>query len=148
MQWCQHLEADYGMDPQIWQSLDGPSETFYLLFLKMIKYQIKGHIWKCIFIDISLLAIIMLDWIYNTFVQNTSTLFLFFFYWLSYLFTFQMLPHFLVFSLQTPYAITHTCFYKGTPSPTNPLLPLPLHTPMLGNWVSTLPRTSPLFPAR
>jgi hypothetical protein len=25
MQWCQHLEADYGMDPQIWQSLDGPS---------------------------------------------------------------------------------------------------------------------------
>ena len=25
MQWCQHLEADYGMDPCIWQSLDGPS---------------------------------------------------------------------------------------------------------------------------
>jgi hypothetical protein len=25
MQWCQHLEADYGMDPWIWQSLDGPS---------------------------------------------------------------------------------------------------------------------------
>jgi hypothetical protein len=25
MQWCQCLEADYGMDPQIWQSLDGPS---------------------------------------------------------------------------------------------------------------------------
>jgi len=25
MQWCQHLEADYGMDPQIWQSLDGPA---------------------------------------------------------------------------------------------------------------------------
>ena len=24
MQWCQHLEADYGMDPQIWQSLEGP----------------------------------------------------------------------------------------------------------------------------
>ena len=24
MQWCQHLEADYGMDPQVWQSLDGP----------------------------------------------------------------------------------------------------------------------------
>jgi hypothetical protein len=21
MQWCQHLEADYGMDPWIWQSL-------------------------------------------------------------------------------------------------------------------------------
>ena len=28
MQWCQHLEADYGMDPRIWQSLHGPS--FYL----------------------------------------------------------------------------------------------------------------------
>jgi hypothetical protein len=25
MQWCQRLEADYGMDPWIWQSLDDPS---------------------------------------------------------------------------------------------------------------------------
>jgi hypothetical protein len=25
MQCCQRLEADYGMDPQVWQSLDGPS---------------------------------------------------------------------------------------------------------------------------
>jgi hypothetical protein len=25
MQWCQHLEADHGMDLWIWQSLDGPS---------------------------------------------------------------------------------------------------------------------------
>jgi hypothetical protein len=25
MQWCHHLEANYGMDPCIWQSLDGPS---------------------------------------------------------------------------------------------------------------------------
>jgi hypothetical protein len=25
VQWCQRLEADYGMDPRIWQSLDGPS---------------------------------------------------------------------------------------------------------------------------
>jgi hypothetical protein len=25
MQWYQRLEADYGMDPWIWQSLDGPS---------------------------------------------------------------------------------------------------------------------------
>ena len=25
MQWCQLLEADYGVDPRIWQSLDGPS---------------------------------------------------------------------------------------------------------------------------
>jgi hypothetical protein len=25
MQWCQRLEADYGMDPRIWQFLDGPS---------------------------------------------------------------------------------------------------------------------------
>jgi hypothetical protein len=24
MQWCQRLEADYGVDPWIWQSLDGP----------------------------------------------------------------------------------------------------------------------------
>jgi hypothetical protein len=25
MQWCQRLEADYEMDSQIWQSLEGPS---------------------------------------------------------------------------------------------------------------------------
>jgi hypothetical protein len=25
MQWCQRLEADYGVNPWIWQSLDGPS---------------------------------------------------------------------------------------------------------------------------
>jgi hypothetical protein len=25
MQWCQRLEADYGMDPPVWQSLDDPS---------------------------------------------------------------------------------------------------------------------------
>jgi hypothetical protein len=25
MQWGQRLEADYGMDPRVWQSLDGPS---------------------------------------------------------------------------------------------------------------------------
>ena len=25
MQWCQRLEADYGMDPRVWQPLDGPS---------------------------------------------------------------------------------------------------------------------------
>jgi hypothetical protein len=24
MEWCQRLEADYGMDPWVWQSLDGP----------------------------------------------------------------------------------------------------------------------------
>ena len=25
MQWCHRLEVDYGMDSQVWQSLDGPS---------------------------------------------------------------------------------------------------------------------------
>jgi hypothetical protein len=28
MQWCQRLDADYGVDPWLWQSLHGPS--FYL----------------------------------------------------------------------------------------------------------------------
>ena len=28
MQWCQRLEADYGVDPWIWQSLDGHPEFF------------------------------------------------------------------------------------------------------------------------
>ena len=25
MQWCQRLDADYGVDPWLWQSLHGPS---------------------------------------------------------------------------------------------------------------------------
>jgi hypothetical protein len=29
MQWCQHLVPDYGMNPWVWQSLDGPS--FHLI---------------------------------------------------------------------------------------------------------------------
>jgi hypothetical protein len=37
MQWCQRLDADYGVDPWIWQSLHGPS----LFVLKsMLKYSI------------------------------------------------------------------------------------------------------------
>jgi hypothetical protein len=32
MQWYQRLEADYGMDPQIWQSLDSP---FFCLSSKL-----------------------------------------------------------------------------------------------------------------
>jgi hypothetical protein len=32
MQWCQRLEADYGMDPQEWQSHDG---TFFRLSSKL-----------------------------------------------------------------------------------------------------------------
>jgi hypothetical protein len=29
MQWCQRLEADYGVDPWIWQSLDGQDGSFH-----------------------------------------------------------------------------------------------------------------------
>jgi hypothetical protein len=25
VQWCQHLEANYGIDPRVWQPIDGPS---------------------------------------------------------------------------------------------------------------------------
>lgn len=55
----------------------GESEMFYLLFLRIIKLQIKGHIWKCIFMNMVLFAISMLAQIYNKFVQNSPTLFLF-----------------------------------------------------------------------
>jgi hypothetical protein len=34
MQWCQRLEADYGMNPGIWQSLDGPS------------FRLSSKLWK------------------------------------------------------------------------------------------------------
>jgi hypothetical protein len=35
MQWCQHFEADYGMDPRVWQSLDGPSFVSALNFVSV-----------------------------------------------------------------------------------------------------------------
>jgi hypothetical protein len=41
MQWCQHLEADYGVDPWIWQSLDGPSKA---LFFKQLKCTLEFEI--------------------------------------------------------------------------------------------------------
>jgi hypothetical protein len=41
MQWCQRLEADYGMDPQVWQSLDGPSFHLRLGFLTKVLWQIS-----------------------------------------------------------------------------------------------------------
>jgi hypothetical protein len=30
MQWCKYLEADYGMDPWVWQSLVVHPETIFL----------------------------------------------------------------------------------------------------------------------
>jgi hypothetical protein len=36
MQWCQHLEADYGMYPWIWQSLDGPFAACFKVIKQMI----------------------------------------------------------------------------------------------------------------
>ena len=45
MQWCQLLEADYGMDPWIWQSLDGTPELFTLAAY-VSKDGLVGHHWK------------------------------------------------------------------------------------------------------
>ena len=39
MQWCQRLEADYGMDPQVWQSLDSLNKHSKL---RKAKYKIYG----------------------------------------------------------------------------------------------------------
>jgi hypothetical protein len=41
MQWCHRLEANYGMDPWIWQSLDGPSfcsetESYYVAHTELV----------------------------------------------------------------------------------------------------------------
>jgi len=48
-----------------------------------------------------------------------------FFYWIFYLLTFQMLSHFLVFPLETPYLILLPhCFYEGAPSPPYSCLPI------------------------
>jgi hypothetical protein len=44
MQWCQHLEADYWMDPWIWQSLDDPS--FRLSSKLCLCNSVQGCIFK------------------------------------------------------------------------------------------------------
>jgi hypothetical protein len=41
MQWCQRLEADYGMDPWIWQSLVGPS--FRAFFYCVMDTSLRGQ---------------------------------------------------------------------------------------------------------
>jgi hypothetical protein len=52
MQWCHRLEANYGMDPWIWQSLDGQhyelTSTPELLTLAayVSKDGLVGHHWK------------------------------------------------------------------------------------------------------
>jgi hypothetical protein len=38
MQWCQRLEADYGVDPWIWQSLDG-----WISFMQQNLEDITGY---------------------------------------------------------------------------------------------------------
>jgi hypothetical protein len=66
MQWCQCLEADYGMDPWIWQSLDGPSfcnlgsfiKRLLLVFVMMI---VKAVVPKCFSIGITIANILTKD---------------------------------------------------------------------------------------
>jgi hypothetical protein len=52
MQWSQRLEGDYGMDPWIWQSLDGPSFhhssklcLLYPVFNRVILFSASGWEW-------------------------------------------------------------------------------------------------------
>jgi hypothetical protein len=42
MQWCQRLEADYGMEPCIWQALDGPKITFFFFFRDRVSLYSPG----------------------------------------------------------------------------------------------------------
>jgi hypothetical protein len=79
MQWCQRLDADYGVDPWLWQSLHGPSfldltaQTIAVLFRKFspmpislrlfpifssISFSFSGFMWS---------SLIHLDW---SFVQG------------------------------------------------------------------------------
>ena len=71
------------------------------------------------------------------------------FYWLFYLFTFQILSLLLVFSQQTPYPYSYPLLLWGC-SPTNLPTPtsLPYHSPMVGHQAFTGPSTSPPPDAR
>jgi hypothetical protein len=46
MQWCQRLEADYGIDPWIWQSLDGPPFPSFILTILFCHYNAEFNIKK------------------------------------------------------------------------------------------------------
>ena len=66
MQWCQRLEADYGMDPQVWQSLDGPSfhlscklclcNSFHGCFVFNSKKGKSAHTLVFIFLEVHVFA--------------------------------------------------------------------------------------------
>ena len=57
MQWCQRLDADYGVDPWIWQSLDGPSfhlssklclcNSFHGCFVPKLRLFLYKIFWLC-----------------------------------------------------------------------------------------------------
>ena len=88
--------------------------------------------------------------------------FLLFFYWIFYLFTFQMLSPFPVSHLQIPYLSPLPHFYEGAPLPTHPLQPhhpsTPLHwgikpsqdqglpIPLMSDKVPSAPSVLPLTP--
>jgi hypothetical protein len=54
---------------------------------------------------------------------HTEVFFFFHFYWLFYLFTFQLLSPFPVSPLQTPIPCPSPCLWEGAPPFTHPLLP-------------------------
>jgi hypothetical protein len=62
----------------------------------------------------------------------------FIFYWLFYLFTFQMLPPLPGFPSNLPHATLSPCFYEVFPHPSTHHLSIPLH------WASSLHRTKSL----
>jgi hypothetical protein len=61
MQWCQHLEADYGMDPWVWQSLDGPCfrlssklclcNSFHGCFFPILRRGRVSTLWSSLFLS-------------------------------------------------------------------------------------------------
>ena len=52
------------------------------------------------------------------FIEHRTVPFPCFFYWLFYLFTFQMLSSFPVSPLKTPFPSPSPCLYEGSPPPT------------------------------
>ena len=61
MQWCQRLDADYGVDPWIWQSLHGPSfhlssklrlcNSFHGCFVPILRKGKVSTLWSSFFLS-------------------------------------------------------------------------------------------------
>jgi hypothetical protein len=60
MQWCQRLEADYGMDPRVWQSLDESCFHIHSVSLCLFTWELSPLMFVDINDQLLLLSVILI----------------------------------------------------------------------------------------